>query len=689
MTRSRARPIRRRHAVGALAASLALAAVLRKAGHEVRLERSATIDGSALGDVDVATLVEAIPHIVWMANSEGVGDYLNSRALELTGMSRETLSGSGWLDVVHPSDRECTATEWAEAVASGQPYEAEYRVRDCDGRYRRMLARALPIRSESGAPIRWIGTWTDVEDDRLLRDQLESAERQALEALALADAFQASAPLAFGFIDTDFRLVRVNETLAQLNGLSPEHDLGRTVADVVPERWPLFEPHYRSVLENGEAVTVVETVRHDLDGRETSWFSKYFPVRVDEEIVGIGIVGADITETKQAERFRSVVMDTMAEGLYALDRRGKITFMNGSASKMLGWTQDELRGQPAHQAFHYRHGDGTPYPAEDCPLLKVRTEGRVIKVNEDSFILKDGTTLPVAYSASPLRNSSDEVDGVVVVFRDTIAESSERQRARGELNALSWLGRIRDALDEDRLALYSQPIVPLTGGPASEELLVRLITPSGEVVQPGAFLPIAERYGLVADIDRWVITKAIKRAATGRRVEANISAWTIANADLIPMIERLLDETKADPSNLVFEITETALMQDIEAGRSFARALHHLGCGLALDDFGTGFASFTYLKTLPVKYLKIDIEFVRDLANSTANRHVVDAIVSLARGFGQQTIAEGVEDQATIDILREHGIDYVQGFHLGRPAPISADENNLLHLPEPDSPSIR
>ncbi len=639
--------------------------------------------------MDVTTVAEAIPHVVWMANSEGVGDYLNNRALELTGLTREMLSGSGWLEVVHPDDREVAARVWTDAVASGRLYEDEYRVRDCEGQYRRMQARALPISSESGERIRWIGTWTDVEDDRLLRDRLQSAERQASEALGLTDAFQASAPLAFGFIDTNFRLVRVNETLARLNGLSPERDLGRTVADVVPDLWPLVEPHYRSVLDNGEEVTVVEAMRHELDGRETIWLSKYFPVRVDGETVGIGIVGADITETKQAERFRSVVMDTMAEGLYVLDQQGRITFLNGSASRMLGWTEDELRGQLAHQTLHYRHGDGTPYPAEDCPLLKVRTEGRATRINEDSFIQKDGTDLPVAYSATPLRNSSGDIDGVVVVFRDTTAEFAERQRAQRELNALSWLGRVRDALDEDRLALYSQPIVPLTGGPASEELLLRLITPSGEVVQPGAFLPIAERYGLVADIDRWVITKAIERAATGRRVEANISAWTIVNVDLIPMIERLLDETKAEPSNLVFEITETALMQDIEAGRSFARALDHLGCGLALDDFGSGFASFTYLKTMPIKYLKIDIEFVRDLANSAANRHVVDAIVSLARGFGQETIAEGVEDQVTIDILREHGVDYVQGFHLGRPAPISSGGNNLLRLPEPHSSPTR
>jgi PAS domain S-box-containing protein len=629
-----------------------------------------TVEKSLLHELDVAAVAEAIPHIVWMADSSGFGDYLSSRALELTGLTPEALSGSGWLAAVHPDDRERAGAEWAAAVAGGQPYQTEYRVRDRDGLYRRMQGRARPIRAVSGEVMRWIGTWTDVEDDRLLRDQLKSSQRQLSQALARADAFQASAPVAFGFIDTDFRLVQVNETLARLNGLSLERDLGRTVAEVVPELWPAFEPHYRSVLDNGEEISVVHSLRHDADGTETVWLTKYFPVRVDGAIAGIGVVGVDITETKQSERFRSVVLDTMAEGLYALDVQGRITFLNRSAAKMLGWTEDELRGQLAHHTFHHQHGDGTPYPEQDCPLLTVRTEGRVARSADDSFIRKDGRIIPVAYSASPLRNESGDVDGVVVVFRDTTAETAERLRAQRELNALSWLGRIRDALDEDRMVLYSQPIIPLTGGPASEELLVRLITPAGEIVQPGSFLPIAERYGLIADIDRWVITKAIERAATGHRVEANISAWTIANTDLLPLIESLLRQTGADPSLLVFELTETALMQDLDAGRTFAHAVHELGCGLALDDFGTGYASFTYLKTLPFTHLKIDIEFVRDLANSAPNRHVVDAIVSLAKGFGQQTVAEGVEDQATLDILKEHDVDYAQGFHLGRPEPI-------------------
>jgi PAS domain S-box-containing protein len=438
---------------------------------------------------------------------------------------------------------------------------------------------------------------------------------------------------------------------------------------VVPDLWPVFEPRYRHVLSSGEATTVEETIPHAEDGRPTTWLSTYFPVCLDGQITGVGIVGADITATKQAERFRAVVMNTMAEGLYALDAEGRIMFLNRSASQLLGWSEDEVRGRRAHELIHYLRPDGSAYPEEDCPLFKVRTDGRSLRIAEDAFIRKDGTLLPACYSASPLKDDTGAVAGVVVVFRDAAVDSEQRQRIQQELEALAWLGRVRDALEDDRLCLYSQPIMPLTGGAPSEELLVRLITTTGEVIPPGMFLPVAERFGLIADVDRWVLRKAIERAATGRRVEVNVSAWTIAHDDLIPLIERLLLETGADPANLIIEITETALMQDLEKGREFADRLEALGCGLALDDFGTGYASFTYLKSMPLTYLKIDIEFVRDLAASDPNRHVVDAIVSLAKGFGYQTIAEGVEDEITLEILRHHGVDFAQGFHIGRPAP--------------------
>jgi EAL domain-containing protein (putative c-di-GMP-specific phosphodiesterase class I) len=261
---------------------------------------------------------------------------------------------------------------------------------------------------------------------------------------------------------------------------------------------------------------------------------------------------------------------------------------------------------------------------------------------------------------------------VVVVFRDITEEKKEQVAVQRELDALAWVGRIRDAIDENRLVLHSQPIVPLAGGPPSEELLLRMIGRDNEVILPGSFLPVAEKYGLIGEIDRWVITQASRLAATGRRViEANLSAASIGTPDLLAFIEQQIRDARADPANLVFEITETALMHDITAGEAFARGLATLGCGVALDDFGTGFGSFTYLKKLPITHLKIDIEFVRDLITHPDNLHVVKAIVSLARAFGLKTIAEGVEDEQTLTLLRTEGVDFAQGFHLGRPGPIS------------------
>ena len=153
-------------------------------------------------------------------------------------------------------------------------------------------------------------------------------------------------------------------------------------------------------------------------------------------------------------------------------------------------------------------------------------------------------------------------------------------------------------------------------------------------------------------------------------MHANLSADSIGSLDLLARIERELTAAGADPANVVFEVTETALMGDIEAGEAFARGINDIGCSLALDDFGTGYGSFTYLQKLQIKYLKIDISFVQDMVSNPANRHLVQAIVNIAQGLGQYTIAEGVEDAEALELLREYGVDLAQGFHLGRPQPV-------------------
>ncbi|MDQ1696190.1 MAG: hypothetical protein QOJ03_1543 [Frankiaceae bacterium] len=502
-------------------------------------------------------------------------------------------------------------------------------------------------------------------------DQLAAAERRTAESLTLLETLQSTAPVGLGFVDREFRIRQMNESLASVNGLPVEQQLGRTVQEVVPDLWDQIEPVYRHVLDTGRPVLNQEQQGRGpgSPGDSRSWLANYYPVRLEGEIIGIGLVVLDITERRLAEDFRSVVMDTMAEGMCVADADGRTTMLNAAASRMLGWTEDELNGRLMHDAIHHQHADGSPYPRADCELLTAVTERRAIRTTDDAFTRKDGSILPVACSAAPLL-SGDNVHGMVVVFRDTTEEQAEHARVRRELDALSWLGRIRDALDEGRMVLYSQPIVPLGDGAPAEELLIRMIGPTGNVIPPGSFLPVAERYGLITEIDNWVVGQAATLAAQGRRVEVNLSAESVAGPSMLNFIREKVHDSGARPQDLVFEITETALMRDLGAGEDFVRGVAKLGCGLALDDFGTGFGSFTYLKKLPVDYLKIDIEFIRDLVGSEANRHVVTAIVSLARAFGQQTIAEGVEDAETVEVLREYGVDYAQGYHFGRPTAI-------------------
>jgi diguanylate cyclase (GGDEF)-like protein/PAS domain S-box-containing protein len=231
---------------------------------------------------------------------------------------------------------------------------------------------------------------------------------------------------------------------------------------------------------------------------------------------------------------------------------------------------------------------------------------------------------------------------------------------------------IREALDEGRFVLYAQPIVELdTGAIVQEELLLRMRDREGRIIPPMDFLPTAERCGLIAEIDRWVITEAARHAAGGRALTVNLSAASSGDLGMLSLIERRLREHGTDPRNLVFELTETAVMQNVDQSRLFAEHMIELGCQFALDDFGTGFASFTYLKQLPVQYLKIDVEFVRDLTRSDRDMAVVKAIVALARDFGQRTIAEGVEDEATAEVLRHLGVDLAQGYLFGRPRPVT------------------
>jgi diguanylate cyclase (GGDEF)-like protein/PAS domain S-box-containing protein len=245
---------------------------------------------------------------------------------------------------------------------------------------------------------------------------------------------------------------------------------------------------------------------------------------------------------------------------------------------------------------------------------------------------------------------------------------------------LGWVDQIRRGLDEDRFVLYCQPILHLASNEVTQwELLLRLLGDDGEMIPPAAFIPTAERFGLIQEIDRWVVGKAIEALDTyrdwpgGVRFEVNVSGKSMSDPELLELVERELREKAVDPSNLVFEITETAAIANMEEARAFADRLTALGCRFALDDFGAGFSSFYYLKYLPLNYLKIDGDFIKGLVSSATDQLVVQSMVDIARGMGMKTIAEFVESPETAEMLHEKGVDYSQGYYHGRPRPVTEE----------------
>ncbi len=257
----------------------------------------------------------------------------------------------------------------------------------------------------------------------------------------------------------------------------------------------------------------------------------------------------------------------------------------------------------------------------------------------------------------------------IALFRDP----SEPQ-AGGPKRRQTTASRIRDALTEERLSLHTQPIRDLaSGGIERYELLLRMTSEDGELLPAARFIEAAERSGMVQELDRWVVGRALEllaeREAQGAplSLHVNLSGASLTDVSVLDFIERRLDEGGADPSRCTFEITETANVYDYDAAAGFADRLTDFGCQVAIDDYGAGFGPFHYLKRIPFDLIKIDGSFVRDMPRSDADQLTVKAIVQIARGLGKRTIAEYVQDDRTTEMLREYGVDMAQGFHLGRP----------------------
>ncbi len=336
-----------------------------------------------------------------------------------------------------------------------------------------------------------------------------------------------------------------------------------------------------------------------------------------------------------------------------------------------------------------------------CPLEKARqiADDVVRSVNDYRFVWKDkifniGVSIglvEIGRGGGAIEDLMNSADSACYVAKKQGGLHVHVYSAREEANArhsgeIHWLQRLQGALRDNKFELYYQPIVHARPGAVRGPGLEVFVRMEGERGQPAAppaeFLRAAERYRLMPHVDRWVVQAVLSalgrgglKLPEGRSVAINIAGQTLGDVEFLEFVVDCFDHTGASPADICFEVTESSVVANLDHARRFIAVLHGMGCEFALDDFGSGLSSFSTLKTLPMDYLKIDGSFIRNLSVDTVNQAMVSAMIELSRSLHFRIVAEQVEDQLSLETVKSMGIDFVQGFIIGKPLPLSMTPN--------------
>ncbi len=584
-----------------------------------------------------------------------------------------TPSYESFLERVHPDDRDSVDARNHKAFADHEPFEDVKRCTRPDGSVFLMRTNGEVIADDAGRPERMLGICEDVTAE--LEGERVQAELAAIVASS-DDAIYASTLAG--------EITSWSPGAVRLYGYEPEEALGRPVTSLVASEYRDAHETKIERLIDGETVSAYEASHLTKDGSRIDVSVGISPVRrADGSLSAVSTIARDIAERRRFEAQLKHLADHDAlTGLANrrhfetdLDRRVAEVGRYGSEGTVLMLDLDNFKY--VNDAFGHRAGDELLRSVAQLLRSRIRETDTLARLGGDEFaiFLSHADAAAAATVAGDLLEALREhvvpIDGrpvrvtasigiicvseATATGEDLLAEAdramyeakdSGRDRAvngtgserghRGETR-LGWEHRIHEALDRDLFVVHCQPILDLRADRVSQyELLLRMAE-GEELVLPGAFLGVAERLGLIHAIDRWVVGEAMRLLALhpALRLEVNLSARSLDDPSLLALIRDGIAEHEIDPSRLIFEITETAAIGNIDVAWRFGAALDELGCSFALDDFGAGFGSFYYLKHLPVEYLKIDGDFVSSPRTLT-DELVIDSMVRIARGSARR-----------------------------------------------------
>ena len=693
-------------------------------------ERMAHFIGASIGKNRVHTALKESQErfqLLSLATNDGIYDWdlkthkiwRNEAYYKLFGIDEVQNGYENWKDAIHVDDKDSTICSLQISFEEkSSTWSREYRYLKANGEYADIIDRGYIIYDHHDEPVRIIGAMTDISD-------MKQGEIMIQESEARFRTLYDDSPSMLFTLSTDGSIISVNKFGADHLGFQVDQLIGQSILDlsVADDKKIIMGKLASCVGAVGDVhrceIRLIHRYMDILWVRATMRL-----IRAEGSEPKVLVTCEDISETRilseqleyQAEhdsltglinrgefekRLRRILASDMDRGAHALCYLDLDQFkvINDTCGHLAG---DELIRQISEllsskvrkrDTLARFGGDEFAVLMEHCTLEQATRLAKDLLSAVEAFRFHwEGSRFSIGVSIGvvPISDISGSVNDILSVADSACYAAKDAGRNRMHIyqvdddelskrrTEMRWVSRINHALEEDRLCLAAQNIQYLGDGDLDKgkhyEILIRMRSEDGEIIPPGVFLPAAERYNLSVKLDRWVVTTIFNWLINNPgELESlglcaiNLSGHTFGNDEFLNMLLNLFHSRKIPPGKICFEITETAAMANMGMAIQFMKALNHIGCKFALDDFGTGLSSFNYLKNLPVDYLKIDGSFIREIDKNPIDQAMVRSINDVGKVMGKQIIAEFVENDEIVRILKDIGVDYAQGYGIAKP----------------------